>query len=229
MLIVAAGVFLIVQPVSGRDGPPEFKTNDQKLLYLWGAAIGNEVAVAGVTDAKELELILRGLRDRVAGQSPAFAADEQSQLYDYLMSRLEKTAVTEETHALAYVREKAKEPNAVVTESGLVYRELLRGDGAQPTEDSKVKVQYVGTLRNGWVFDSSRQRGAPLETSLTEVIGCWKEAIPMMKAGGKAVITCPPKLAYGYGGTTTIPPNSALSFDVELLEVDKQAGTNANR
>ncbi|MDH4352327.1 MAG: FKBP-type peptidyl-prolyl cis-trans isomerase, partial [Gemmatimonadota bacterium] len=221
MLIVVAGVFLIVQPVSGRDGPPKFKTNDQKLLYLWGATIGNEVAVAGVTDTKELEWISRGLRDRVAGQSPAFATDEQSQLYDYLMSRLEKTAVTEEKHSLAFVREKAKEPNALVTDSGLVYRELLRGDGAQPAKDSKVKVEYVGTLRNGWVFDSSRQRGAPLETSLTEVIGCWKEAIPMMKVGGKAVITCPPKLGYGYGGTPTIPPNSALSFDVELLEVDK--------
>ena len=137
MLIVVAGVFLIVQPVSGRDGPPKFKTNDQKLLYLWGATIGNEVAVAGVTDTKELEWISRGLRDRVAGQSPAFATDEQSQLYDYLMSRLEKTAVTEEKHSLAFVREKAKEPNALVTDSGLVYRELLRGDGAQPAKDSR--------------------------------------------------------------------------------------------
>lgn len=221
MLVVGAGFLLMVQPVSGRDGPPKFKTSDQKMLYLWGATIGNEVAVAGVTDSKELEWILRGLRGRVAGESPAFAADEQSQLYDYLISRLEKTAVTEEALSLPYVREKAKEPNAVVTPSGLVYRELLRGDGAQPTKDSKVKVQYVGTLRNGWVFDSSQQRGAPLETSLTQVIGCWSEAIPMMKVGGKAAITCPPALAYGHGGTPTIPPNSVLNFEVELLEVGK--------
>ncbi len=221
MLIVGAGFFLMVQPASSRDGPPVFKTSDQKMLYLWGATIGNELAVTGVTDSKELEWILRGLRDRVAGQSPAFTSDERSPLNDYLLGRLTKTAETEKELSAAYVREKSKEPNAVVTQSGLVYRELMRGDGAQPTKDSTVKVQYVGTLRNGWVFDSSRQRGAPLETSLTGVIACWSEAIPMMKVGGKAAITCPPGLAYGDGGTGTIPPGSVLTFDVELLEVDK--------
>ena len=221
LLIVGATVFLTVQPVSSSADAPVFKTGDQKLLYLWGATIGNELAVTGVTDATELEWILRGLRDRVAGQSQAFSTDEQSQLNEYLLSRLTKTALTEQQLSLAFVRQKAKEPNAVVTSSGLVYRELRRGDGAQPTKDSRVKVKYVGTLRNGWVFDSSQQRGTPLETSLTGVIDCWTEAIPMMKVGGKAAITCPPELAYGDGGTLTIPPGSALSFDVELLEVGK--------
>jgi FKBP-type peptidyl-prolyl cis-trans isomerase len=211
----------MVQPVSSRAEPPVFKTSDQKMLYLWGAAIGNELAVTGVADSKELEWVLRGQRDRVAGQSPAFTTAEQSQLNDYLMSRLEKTAATEEELSLAYIRGKAKEPNAVLTPSGLVYREILSGDGAQPTKDSTVKVKYVGKLRNGWVFDSSQQRGTPLETPLTGVISCWSEAIPMMKVGGKAAITCPPGLAYGDGGTHTIPPGSALTFDVELLEVDK--------
>ena len=221
MLVAGLAVFLTVQLVTSRAEAPVFKTGDQKLLYLWGATIGNELAVTGVTDAKELEWIVRGLRDRVAGQSPAFSTDEQSRLNEYLMSRLTKTALSEQQLSLAFIKQKAKEPNAVVTSSGLVYRELRRGDGAQPTQDSTVKVHYVGTLRNGWVFDSSQQRGTPLETSLTGVIGCWTEAIPMMKVGGKAAITCPPELAYGDGGTLTIPPGSALTFDVELLEVGK--------
>jgi len=221
ILVVGAAFLLTVQPVSSSAEAPKFKTSDEKMLYLWGATIGNELAVTGVTDSKELEWVLRGVRDRVAGKSPAFAAGEQSQLNDYLMSRLTNTAVSEEKLALAYVSEKAREPNAVVTQSGLVYRELARGDGEQPTKDSTVKVQYTGMLRNGWVFDSSQQRGTPLETPLTGVIGCWTEAIPLMKVGGKATITCPPELAYGDGGTLTIPPGSALTFDVELLEISK--------
>lgn len=223
VLVVLAGFLLMAQPVTSgaQTQPPVFKTGDEKLLYLWGATIGNELAVTGVTDPKELEWILRGLRDRVAGKSPGFSTSEQSSLNEYLLGRLALTASSEKQLSQAYLREKAKEPNAVVTKSGLVYRELARGKGAQPTKESKVKVNYTGTLRNGWVFDSSQQRGAPFETPLTQVIGCWTEAIPMMKVGGKAMITCPPELAYGEGGTLTIPPGSALSFEVELLEVGK--------
>jgi FKBP-type peptidyl-prolyl cis-trans isomerase len=175
----------------------------------------------GATDPKELEWIFRGMGDRVAGKSPAFTADELSRLTTYLLGRIQKNGVAEQAHSLAYAREKAKEPNAAVTKSGLVYREIAKGNGAQPARNSTVKVEYVGKLRNGWVFDSSRQRGAPIETPLTAVIGCWQEAIPMMKVGGKAAITCPPDLAYGDGGTHNIPPGSALTFDLELLDVAK--------
>lgn len=208
-------------PAWGTEEPPPFKTTEQKMLYQWGAAIADELANVGARKPEELEWIFRGMRDRVAGRSPPFTAEELTTMTNYLLKRIEKNGVAEEAQSVMYVKEKAREPNAVVTRSGLVYRETVRGKGAQATSGAKVKVAYAGRLRNGWVFDSSRQRGAPLEMPLTGVIPCWREAIPMMKVGGKATITCPPELAYGDGGTNNIPPGSALTFDVELLGVSK--------
>jgi len=221
VLITLAVLVAVIQPATSRGELPASSTSDQKMLYHWGTAIADELANVGAKDPAELEWIFRGMKDRVAGKSPPFAADELSRLTEYLLARMEKNGVAEKAQAVVYAREKAKAPNAVVTKSGLVYREIAKGSGAGPTKESKVTVEYVGRLRNGWVFDSSRQRGAPLETPLTGVIACWQEAIPMMKAGGKAEITCPPGLAYGDGGTYNIPPGSALTFEVQLLKVAK--------
>ncbi|MEO8444096.1 MAG: FKBP-type peptidyl-prolyl cis-trans isomerase [Gammaproteobacteria bacterium] len=212
---------MTMHPTNSPAGPTEISTSEQQLLYQWGAGIADEMANVGATDPKELEWVFRGVRDRVAGKSRPFSAEEQSQLTKYLLDRIQKNGVAEQAQSVVYLSAKAREPNAVVSGTGIVYRETLAGDGAQPAAESTVKVEYVGKLRNGWVFDSSRQRGTPLETSLTGVIKCWQEAIPMMKVGGKATVTCPPSLAYGDGGTYNIPPGSALTFDVELLEVRK--------
>jgi FKBP-type peptidyl-prolyl cis-trans isomerase FkpA len=116
----------------------------------------------------------------------------------------------------------AKEAGAVVTASGLVYRSLKEGTGAQPASASDtVKVHYRGTLPNGTEFDSSYKRNAPAEFPLNGVIACWTEGVQRMKVGGKAKLTCPPAIAYGsraVGGL--IAPNSTLHFEVELLGIN---------
>jgi FKBP-type peptidyl-prolyl cis-trans isomerase FkpA len=221
LLVVPVLLAVVIAPVSSRAEPPAFSNSEQKMLYHWGTALADELANVGARDPKELEWIFRGMRDRVAGKSPPFTAEELTALTDYLLGRIKKNGVAEQAQSVVFLRERAKEPNAVVTRSGLVYRDIVKGKGAQATSDSKVKVAYVGRLRNGWVFDSSRQRGSPLEIPLSGVIGCWREAIPMMKVGGKAELTCPPALAYGDDGTNTIPPGSALVFEVELLGAGK--------
>ena len=116
----------------------------------------------------------------------------------------------------------AKEPGAVVTDSGLVYRSLKDGTGASPAATDTVKVHYRGTFPNGKEFDSSYSRGAPAEFPLNQVIKCWTEGVQRMKVGGKAKLTCPPALAYGERGAGgVIPPNATLQFDVELLAILK--------
>ena len=98
--------------------------------------------------------------------------------------------------------------------------ETKAGTGKQPTAASTVKAHYHGTLRDGSVFDSSVERGQPLEIGLNQVIPCWTEGIAMMKEGGKARLTCPSSIAYGERGSPGgIPPNAALTFEVELIEV----------
>ena len=116
----------------------------------------------------------------------------------------------------------AKEAGAVVTASGLVYRSLKDGTGAQPVSASDtVKVHYRGTLPNGTEFDSSYKRNAPIDFPLNRVIPCWTEGVQRMKVGGKAKLTCPPSIAYGANGAGgVIPPNATLHFEVELLGIN---------
>jgi FKBP-type peptidyl-prolyl cis-trans isomerase FkpA len=115
----------------------------------------------------------------------------------------------------------AKEPGAVVTASGLVYRALAEGKGASPAATDVVKVHYRGTLPEGTEFDSSYKRGQPAEFPLNRVIACWTEGLQKMKVGGKARLTCPPAIAYGpRGAGGVIPPNATLHFEVELLGIN---------
>jgi FKBP-type peptidyl-prolyl cis-trans isomerase FkpA len=114
----------------------------------------------------------------------------------------------------------AKEPGAVVTKSGLVYRALKEGAGASPTASDTVRVHYQGTFPDGREFDSSYKRGQPAEFPLNRVIPCWTEGVQRMKAGGKAKLTCPSSIAYGARGAGgVIPPNATLVFEIELLEI----------
>ena len=114
----------------------------------------------------------------------------------------------------------AKEAGAVVTSTGLVYRAVKEGTGAQPTAASTVKVHYKGTFPDGREFDSSYKRGTPIEFPLSGVIPCWTEGVQKMKVGGQAKLTCPSTIAYGTRGAgNVIPPNATLVFEVELLGI----------
>ena len=101
----------------------------------------------------------------------------------------------------------------------ITYEELRTGTGDKPTAQSTVKVHYRGTLTDGTEFDSSYKRGEPIEFPLQGVIKCWTVGVQEMKVGGKARLTCPPGVAYGERGhPPVIPPNSTLTFEIELLE-----------
>jgi FKBP-type peptidyl-prolyl cis-trans isomerase FkpA len=114
----------------------------------------------------------------------------------------------------------AAEPGATVTDSGLVYRALKEGTGAAPKATDTVRVHYRGTFPDGKEFDSSYSRGQPAEFPLNRVIPCWTEGVQKMKAGGKAKLACPSKIAYGERGAGgVIPPNATLLFEVELLGI----------
>jgi len=116
----------------------------------------------------------------------------------------------------------AAEPREEKTASGIVITKIREGTGASPMNTDTVKVHYLGTLVNGKEFDSSYGRGQPATFPLNRVIPCWTEGMQTMKTGGKSKLVCPPNLAYGSRGIPgTIPPDSTLVFEVELLEILK--------
>lgn len=105
------------------------------------------------------------------------------------------------------------------TESGLEYVETKRGRGKKPQAGQTVSVHYEGRLENGKIFDSSYDRGTPIEFTLGagQVIKGWDEGIALMNVGGEARLTIPPELGYGARGAGgLIPPNATLIFDVAL-------------
>jgi FKBP-type peptidyl-prolyl cis-trans isomerase len=125
--------------------------------------------------------------------------------------------------AAAFLAENGKKAGVKTTATGLQYQVLTEGPdgGKQPTDASKVSVHYEGRLVNGAIFDSSYQRGEPIEFPLNAVIPGWTEGVQLMSEGDKFRLFIPPALGYGEGGTPGGPigPNEALIFDVELLKV----------
>jgi FKBP-type peptidyl-prolyl cis-trans isomerase FklB len=106
------------------------------------------------------------------------------------------------------------------TASGLQYEVLESGGGAKPGPRANVVTHYHGTLVDGTVFDSSVERGEPAEFGVHQVIPAWTEALQMMSVGDKWRIACPPRLAYGeQGAGSTIPPNTALVFEIHLIDI----------
>jgi FKBP-type peptidyl-prolyl cis-trans isomerase FkpA len=116
---------------------------------------------------------------------------------------------------------------AVATEtetlpSGVKIVHTTPGTGANPKATDTVKVHYRGTLVDGKEFDSSYKRNAPASFPLNRVVPCWTEGMQKIKVGGKATLTCPPATAYGAAGAAgVIPPNATLTFEVELLAIEK--------
>jgi len=109
----------------------------------------------------------------------------------------------------------------ITTPTGLKYIDENIGTGKTPKTGDKVKVHYTGTLENGNKFDSSHDRNKPFEFPLgmNRVIKGWDEGISTMKEGGKRKLIIPPELGYGSRNMGSIPPNSILIFEVELIEV----------
>lgn len=112
--------------------------------------------------------------------------------------------------------------NGEILPSGVMVNHVKAGQGAAPGADSTVRVHYRGTLKNGTEFDSSYARKEPISFPLRGVIPCWTQGVQKMKVGGKALLTCPADTAYGARGVPgVIPPNSVLTFEVELLAIER--------
>jgi FKBP-type peptidyl-prolyl cis-trans isomerase FkpA len=200
----------------------DLQTDEQKVLYALGVMLGRNVANLNITPA-EIELVKRGLSDGATGKKPAVDLEQFGpKIQAFAQSRAAAQAVAEKGKSQAFRDAAAKEPGAVTTNSGLVFKSLKEGTGKSPSGADKVKVHYRGTLTDGTEFDSSYKRGQPIEFPLNGVIPCWTEGVQKMKVGEKAKLVCPSEIAYGdRGSPPAIPGGATLVFEVELLDIVK--------
>lgn len=170
------------------------------------------------------EAVGKGIFDVLNQQLPALELmDVQralAELQKDATTKLKAQAEEAQKQGEAFLAENVKKDGVKVTESGLQYEVLNQGTGNIPSEKDRVRVHYTGKLPNGTVFDSSVQRGQPAEFPVNGVITGWIEALKMMPVGSKWRLVIPANLAYGERGAgASIPPNTPLEFDVELLDI----------
>jgi FKBP-type peptidyl-prolyl cis-trans isomerase FkpA len=221
MVSIGAALFASVAGCNRlRGGGATPSTEDEKTLYTLGMLLGRNLGNFNLT-ADELDMVKSGLTDMVLKRPHKVEMETYGPKVDALArKRQQEHVAVEKEHSKAYLESAGREPGAVVSPSGLVFKSTQEGTGEVPKPTDRVTVQYEGRLTDGTVFDSSKKRNAPATFPLNGVIKCWTEGVGKMKVGGKAQLTCPSAIAYGDSGRPpTIPGGATLIFDVELLSI----------
>jgi len=201
---------------------PGFESVDQKVSYGIGYNVGSGLARDGVVkvDAAALNA---GIADGLAKNKTRLPEADLQAAFMAMQERATAAAAAEGEKQLAagneYLAKNKARTGVKVTDSGLQYEVLQSGTGPKPKATDTVKVHYHGTLTDGTVFDSSVERGEPIEFPVTGVIPGWVEALQLMSVGDKWKLTIPSTLGYGARNNGNIPANAVLVFEVELLGI----------
>jgi len=223
MLLPFALLLLLPAIVSAEE---TFATEQEKIGYAIGMNIGMNMKQQQLDVA--YDQVVAGLQAALKGEETLLSQQEMGQILTAFQQQMQMEQVKKQAadatknkkRADEFLAANAEKDGVVTLESGLQYKVLNSGDGATPQVDSKVKVNYTGTLIDGTEFDSSFKRGEPATFPVNGVIPGWTEALQLMQEGDKWELVIPPQLAYAEkGAPPVIPPNAALVFEVELLEV----------
>ena len=169
------------------------------------------------------DILAAGIKDALAGK-PQLTQDQVKEVMNQFEKDMEQKqkAAGEKNKAdgAKFLEDNKKKEGVKTTASGLQYKVVKEGTGAQPKPTDMVTVNYRGTLIDGTEFDSSYKRGQPATFPLNGVIKGWTEGLQLMKPGAKYQFFVPSNLAYGERSVgPDIAANATLIFDVDLLEV----------
>ena len=204
----------------------ELKDQSQKESYILGYKSGQNFKNQGLDI--DVEIFSKGLKDGTGGAEPQMTPEEmnaalqtlQKRMFAVQQERLKEVSARNLEEGTAFMAQNAKKDGVKTLPSGLQYKVIKEGKGKMPKAEDTVTVNYRGTFMDGTEFDSSYKRGEPVTFQVNGVIKGWTEALQLMKEGSKWELFIPSDLAYGERGAgQTIPPNSTLIFEVELISV----------
>lgn len=201
----------------------KLKTAVDSVSYSLGVMFGANLGQAGF-DKLNTALVVQGMEESMAKKPTLIPAEKANEvLNNFVLNQQKIKADKNLAEGNAFLEKNKKDSGVVVLPSGLQYKVIVEGKGEKPKAEDKVTVHYHGMLINGTVFDSSVERGEPVELSPNGVIEGWKEALQLMPVGSKWKLFIPANLAYGERPMQgPIGPNSTLIFDVELISISKE-------
>ena len=236
-MIIAAGAIAMLltgcdQFCQGPKTKTSLVTEKEKYSYALGAHFGTQAHFQLVTRDSidlDIDLFIQAFKERYMEDSAKFLMNDSvifQTLTDLSQARqaekVKKDSIAAEANKAAgeaFLASNKTAEGVVTTASGLQYKVITEGTGATPADGHIVKVHYTGTLLDGTKFDSSVDRGEPLEFPINAVIPGWTEMLKLMKVGEKVTAWIPSDLAYGpHGRGAQIPGNSLLVFEMELID-----------
>jgi FKBP-type peptidyl-prolyl cis-trans isomerase len=207
-------------------GTNVFSGEKARISYAIGMTMGHNFQAQGVE--VDTDLLVRGLKDMQSGGTTLLTPQEMREtLTEYQKSLVakqqkmrEEAAAKNKADGEAFLAGNKTKPGVVTLPDGLQYKIITDGSGATPMMNDNVTVNYRGTFIDGKEFDSSAKTGHPAQFTVGGVIHGWTEALMQMKVGSKWQLFVPSELAYGERGSPSIPPNSVLIFEVELVSTE---------
>ncbi|WP_321517333.1 FKBP-type peptidyl-prolyl cis-trans isomerase [uncultured Bacteroides sp.] len=188
--------------------------------------VNQELFGKGTTQSIDKNLYLNGFIAGVLGQGAAMSMEDAQKFLQANVEKI-KDKNTEQAYGankeagIKFLAENKTKEGVITTASGLQYKIITKGTGEIPTAESKVKVNYKGTLLDGTEFDNSYKRNEPTVLEAGQVIKGWAEALTLMPVGSKWILYIPQELGYGSRDAGPIKPFSTLIFELELLSIEK--------
>jgi FKBP-type peptidyl-prolyl cis-trans isomerase len=225
-LVITAVALSFALAAFAEDKPPQLKDLKDRASYSIGLNVGFNMKRQNV-DINQ-DAFVAGFKDAVTpGKTPQLTEEQvRETMLAFQKDMEQKQTQQAEKNAgegQKFLSDNKSKDGVKTTASGLQYKVMKEGNGAQPKATDTVTVNYRGTLTDGTEFDSSYKRNQPASFPVGGVIKGWTEALQLMKAGAKYQLFIPPDLAYGKEGRPGIPPNSVLIFEVELMDVKAAA------
>ncbi|TWH76596.1 FKBP-type peptidyl-prolyl cis-trans isomerase FklB [Azomonas agilis] len=217
-------VGLVLAGCEQQQAGVELSTSVQKASYGIGLNMGKSMLQDGIEDL-DPHAVAAGIQDALNKKKQQVSDEELMQAFTLLQAKAEeRMAEQSEANLKAgqkYLEDNAKRPGVKTTASGLQYEVIkAAAEGEQPSLDDIVTVHYEGRLIDGTLFDSSIERGSPIDLPVGGVIPGWIEGLQLMHVGEKYKLYIPSKLAYGeQSPSPVIPANSVLVFELELLSI----------